>query len=190
MVFFFSIPFFRYFHYTSFGFNFGGLMPEQDDQQVSTIVYVIPDQNGVDWTQFRNRHGVNLALQDFPKPLRLLQRVLVNALRQRQIKLFQFDSLSADRFFANGKPFDFDLLEIKPVDDLLELTQWWINRQHLLTLCSLRCKNGKQPNSNWMCECGYKVAWNQIICANPNCPSWAKIFLCTGKTIRATSQPT
>lgn len=169
-------------------------MPEPDDRRViidqQTVVVVIPDQDRIDWAQFRNRHGVNLALQDFPKPLRLLQRILVNALKRRQIELFRFDSLSSHRFFANNKPFDFKTLEIEHVENLLELTQWWIDRHQLLTVCRLRYCNGNQPNVNWKCECGLFVPWNQIICTNQDCPSWEKMSLCTGKVVRATSQPT
>jgi len=167
-------------------------MSVSDDQQekveVQTHIVVIPDQDEVDFAEFRNARGISISLRDFPKPLRKLQRMLVNALKERRIKRFEFDSLALDPFQVDGQPFDFDVLGLEPMNNLLELTQWWIDQHQKRSVCQPLRNSGKHLRRSWTCECGLTVNWDLSLCSDSTCPSWEKMLLCTGKTIRTGSK--
>lgn len=143
------------------------------------------DFDEIQYTHFQAPGSLILTFPDFPDKLQNRLRPILYNMQQRRIEHLDFDSRRRNPVLANHQPFDLRFLkENEDFEELIELIVWWIERDRRQKICRKDILD-YQPHKTWTCECGQIVNVEKElkeICDNPDCPSWVKYRLCTGKS--------
>ncbi len=147
------------------------------------MLVIKPDFDNICWTHFHTSMGAVRVLQELPKPLRKMVSGFVGVLVDCGIA--QAELRRAGLSIRNGQtvtrltPFR-ETLSVS-IRDRLELVAWWLTYSHRREIGLARKVAGmEKAYAVWHCpDCGKAVKPDRQYCANPRCPSWDKLYLCT-----------
>lgn len=152
------------------------------------LVIEMTDLTEIRFAHFLSAESVTLTYLDFPDGLQNRLRPILRNMQQQRIERIDYNSGRKEQALANYLPFDLRFLrEDEDFEELFSLILWWIKRDQRKFRCALDSYHGTRPHKTWTCECGAVInVETEFIetCNNPDCPSWKKYRLCTGKSPR------
>jgi hypothetical protein len=142
------------------------------------------DGYGLCWTRLTNSRADIIALQELPSALRRRVSRLFYKWHEAKYEEIIYNTANTIPFTVDAIPRSAKQLCMRKSQiETLQLINWWINynekRKHALQALVYPPHSG-----TWYCsDCHEIVEAKRIACFNHNCPSWDKLFKCTGDPV-------
>lgn len=148
------------------------------------MLTIKPDADNICWTHFASAIGAVRVLQELPKPLRRMVSGFVGVLIDCGITVaeLRMDGLRIQNGSAVTRLQPFRTRLTHETREGLSLVAWWLDYTHRREVILSRHRAGAGSEyATWRCpDCAMPVKAERAYCANSLCPSWDKLFRCTG----------
>ena len=141
------------------------------------------DAWGPGWTRLTNSRSNIITLQELPSTLRRRVSRLFYKWHEADFKEIIYDAAHKIQFKVDGTYRSAKQLRMqKSQIETLQLIGWWMDytRRREYALQTLT----RRTQAAWLCpECNETVEAKRIACLNHKCPSWDKLYKCTGDPV-------
>lgn len=159
------------------------------DANLKLRLTIKPSVDEIGWTHLHGPNGTTVTLFDLPARLRAMISGFIFILRDGGVTLFEFDARgTVVAHTSDGAQSLQTLLGTRSRSGVrrgLMLTAWWIEFNRLRAVGLARLRLGiEDENAMWVClDCRALVVPTRDFCATTGCPSWDKLYQCTGEPI-------